>query len=365
MIPAAGSFDARLFGQGLAEAGVPVRARFIATRLHIESSPVRVVPAEQLSATRGGFEHDLIFLNFREGTASYALQLKDGQALAAVRAQAPTPLAQQLARLGGGVWRQKNLWRLIWGSAAAMVLLLIAGIWQYDALVAWTATHISPETEARLGRQVVDALRERGELIETGPAVDAVQEIGQRLTRDSRYDYRWLLLDNEQINAFAAPGGVVVVHTGLIQAARSPEELAGVLAHEIQHVELRHSLQNMIHALGWASVLTVVLGDVSGLAGVLIYQAGATRFSRDLEREADEQGLLALHKAGIDASGMLTFFRRMQASKTLYVPLLSSHPATAERVERLEQTIRRQPSATVEPLALDWSLIQASLGEAI
>lgn len=362
---AAGSFEGRLFGPDLAEAGVAVRARFIGTRLHLDSSPTRVVPAEQLSATLGGFEHDLIFLNFREGAARYALQLKDAQALSALRAQAPAPLARDLARLGGGLWRQKNLWRLIWGGAAASLLTLGLAFWQYDAVVAWIATRISPETEARLGRQVVEALSEQGALIESGPALDAVRDIGDRLTRDSRYDYRWLLLDNEQVNAFAAPGGVVVVHTGLIQAAGSAEELAGVLAHEIQHVELRHSLQNMIHALGWASVLTVVLGDVSALAGVLIYQAGATSFSRDLEREADEQGLLALQKAGIDTRGMLTFFRRLDAERALYVPLLSSHPATAERIERLEQAIRRQPSATVEPLALDWPRIQASLGEAI
>lgn len=362
---AASGFDGRLFGPGLAEAGVVVRARFIGTRLHIDSSPAHTVAVDALSAARGGFEHDLIFLNFSEGGVRYALQLKDAQALAMLRAQAPAGLARELARLGGGVWRQKNLWRLIWGGAAVALLTLGLAFWQYDTLVAWIASRISPETEARLGRQVVEALSEQDALIESGPALDAVAEIGDRLTRDSRYDYRWLLVDNDQVNAFAAPGGVVVVHTGLIQAAGSAEELAGVLAHEIQHVELRHSLQNMIHALGWASVLTVVLGDVSALAGVLIYQAGATRFSRELEREADEQGLLALHKAGIDASGMLTFFRRLDAKGALYVPLLSSHPATAERIERLEQAIRRQPSATAEPLALDWQRIQASLGEAI
>ena len=365
MTSASGSFEARLFGPGLAQAGIPVRARFIGARLHIESSPARVVAADQLCASLGGFEHDLIFLSFSDGEARYALQARDAQALAILRGQAPTAVAQQLARLDGNVWRQKNLWRLIYGGAAGLVLMVIAGIWQYDALVVWTAQRISPETEARLGRQVVEALREGGQLIETGPALGAVQEIGERLTSGSRYDYHWLLLDNDQVNAFAAPGGVVVVHTGLIEKAHSPEELAGVLAHEIQHVELRHSLQNMIHALGWASVLTVALGDVSALAGVLIYQAGATSFSRDLEREADEQGLLALHKAGIDTHGMLTFFRRLQASEILGVPLLSSHPATAERIQRLEQAIRRQPVGTVEPLGLDWPRIQASLGESI
>lgn len=113
--------------------------------------------------------------------------------------------------------------------------------------------------------------------------------------------------------------------------------MAGELVHEVQHVDWRHSLRIMINAVGWAALLAVVLGDVGAVAGVLIHQAGAMRFSRELEAQADLHGLAGLPRAGLPVSGMVTFFRRLQKKEEKgSVPLLSSRPATAERVARLE-----------------------------
>lgn len=359
----AGTFEGRLYAPGLAPMGEPVQGRFSGAQLQIEDlHHVTIsVPVAALSASVGGFEHDTIFLEFADGSTRYSLQLVGAEAVEQVRSRAPGLLKAQLQRAGQGVRRQRWIWRSIFVGAFALAVAIGAVVLRYDALVAWSADQMSPETERRLGQQVVASLREDRRLLEAGPTVQAIADIGNRLTAGSHYDYRWFVLIDKDVNAFAAPGGVVVVHSGLIQAAESPDEVAGVLAHEVQHVELRHSLRNMIHAIGWAALLTVVLGDVSAIAGVLIHQAGTMRFSRELESEADMRGLEALHRAGLPAHGMVTFFRRLQREETGSVPLLSSHPATAERIARLESAIAARPPPRLAPIVLDWPALQRGL----
>ena len=127
----------------------------------------------------------------------------------------------------------------------------------------------------------------RTELTQEGLAAKTVAEIGSRLTVGSRYKYRWYVSNDKEVNAFALPGGIIVINAGLIAKAGSADELAGVLAHEVQHVEHRHTLQQMIHAAGWAAVLAVVLGDVSAITAIVVHQLGNLRNSRKLEAQAD------------------------------------------------------------------------------
>ncbi len=130
----------------------------------------------------------------------------------------------------------------------------------------------------------------------------------------------------------------------MIEAAGSADELAGVLAHEVQHVEHRHTLQQMISSAGWAAMLAVVLGDVSAITAIVLHQLGNLRNSRKLEAQADVEGMKALAKAGIPLDGMPSLFRRLQAEQRKKggegPALLSSHPATEERIADLEQLAR-------------------------
>lgn len=360
---APGRFEARLFAPGLPPAGEPVSAWISGDSLHVEGGARLALPLDGVSAAVGGFDHDTVFLHFSLAGTRHSLQVVGTASLAALQAQAPPALLAGLSKVGAGVRRQRWIWRTIFCSGAALGLCIGLLVWRYDHAVAWAAERMSPETERRLGQQVVASLREDGRLLEAGPTVQAVADLGNRLTAGSRYDYRWFVLIDKDVNAFAAPGGVVVVHSGLIEAAQSAEELAGVLAHEVQHVELRHSVQNMIHAMGWAALLTVVLGDVNAIAGVLIHQAGTMRFSRELESQADLHGLQALRRADLPTEGMVTFFRRLQKEEKGSVPFLSSHPATAERIERLESAIKALPHEQAKPSTIDWAAIKNGLAK--
>ena len=231
-------------------------------------------------------------------------------------------------------------------------------------LTGWLADQISIETEQRLGKTLLSEFSADDELHREGPVVDAVKLIGERLTKGSKYHYEWYVKDHDSVNAFALPGGRVIVHSGLIAQTESAEELAGVLAHEVQHVELRHSLRQMIHTTGWAAVLTVVLGDVSAITGVLAHQLGNLQYSRTLESEADRAGLHAMARAGIASTGMRDFFARMRdkEKKTgdgIGIALLSSHPATSERLSEIER-MAGQITCTCAPLKTNWPAIKAA-----
>jgi predicted Zn-dependent protease len=130
------------------------------------------------------------------------------------------------------------------------------------------------------------------------------------------------------VNAVAGLGGRVVVYDGLIREAESPEELAGVLAHEIEHVKRRHIIQGLIAKLVTTGAFRYAFAGKGAPAELLLNLS----FSRDEEREADEGGLERLRAAKIDAAGFLAFFER-QAKQTSAAALLSDHPSNKGRSE--------------------------------
>lgn len=213
-----------------------------------------------------------------------------------------------------------------------------------DRFADLVVNRISTGHEARLGDLVLAQTRLQMKIIDSGPAVEAISAIGSRLTTGSVHRYRWFVADRPDINAFAAPGGVVVVYSGLIRAAGSAEELAGVLTHEIAHAELRHSLRGVLKSLGLRALVGLVSGDISGS----VFADAATRltelrFSRDAESEADAEGLRRLVAAGIDPAGMIRFYEKLAAEQRLLPPpILSTHPATGERLELLRQEVSLQ-----------------------
>lgn len=149
---------------------------------------------------------------------------------------------------------------------------------------------------------------------------------------DGPYTFRFAVVDDPAINAFALPGGYVTVHMGLLDAADSGEEVAAVLAHEMRHVTERHGLRRIARQLGGAAALGMIFGaaDLGALGGVAIGLMGRA-YDRDQEREADEEGHALLVAAQIDPRGMVTFFDRLAREGGSMPAILSTHPGSAER----------------------------------
>jgi predicted Zn-dependent protease len=196
-----------------------------------------------------------------------------------------------------------------------------------------------------------------------GPAITAIESIGARLTRESRYHYRWYAAQSSELNAFALPGGIVVVTTGLIKATNLPEELAGVIAHEVAHAEKRHGLQSLVKSMGLSVAFRIILGQFDPNSRAVAQHFTELKFSRDAEREADREGLRLLLRARIAPEGMVRIFEKLeqQSVLTTNVPptFLSSHPALPERLEWLRAELRKPHEPSI-PLNMDYAALRAA-----
>lgn len=158
-------------------------------------------------------------------------------------------------------------------------------------------------------------------------------------------------------NAFTLPGGRIIIFKELVQGSRSPEELAGILAHEIGHAKNRHILQKLVQALGFTAVFQLIGGDFSSALALdpsTVLSIGSLSFDRGMESEADHFALERMTKTKIDPVYVAEFFKRMP---DVGVPLVSTHPGHDERIKRFSGPIDFKP----EPILTDkeWKALQA------
>jgi predicted Zn-dependent protease len=212
---------------------------------------------------------------------------------------------------------------------------------------------MSPEREATLGKQAAEQVAQSMGLVDDAEILAYVRQVGARVAAHSpRKDvpFQFAIANMAETNAFALPGGYIYVSRGLLALARSEDELANVLAHEVGHVAARHAAQRETRALGVGllSVLgTVAAGALGGSAaagaasqvGQLAGAGLIASYGRDQERQADDVGQRMARAAGFDPSGMTTFLDALDGEVTLRLgqprrpTFLDSHPATPERVE--------------------------------
>lgn len=358
---------ATYFPPGVPGAGRPASARVVAGTLRIDTETGQErVPVHSLSFRNGGYDGRQWLMEWQAADGRGSLHLVDAHSARRLLAGAPPEVMRRFELSLAEHGRQERHFRAGLALLAVLCLLplgMIGLVWlKSDAIIAWAVDRVSLEHEQVLGDLAFAQMRAGLKLRPDGPAPELVRHLGTRLTVGSRYRYRWLVADSPEVNAFAMPGGYVVVYTGLLKAADSAEEVAGVLAHEVQHVERRHALRNLIHDLGWRALLALMLGDASGsvwadAAGRLV----GLGYSRDLEREADLGGLKALRQAAIPADGMLLFFEKLARRDGRGIALLASHPATEVRLASLRQAIKIQGPYPTKAMDQDWHRIRADL----
>lgn len=211
---------------------------------------------------------------------------------------------------------------------------------------------ISLEKEIALGRQLAQEVERSSKLLEDPEINEYVNRLGQNLVRnsDAKVPFMIKVIDSDEINAMALPGGFFYVNTGLILAASEESELAGVMAHEIAHVAARHGTEQYTKGqiVNFASIPLIFLGGPIGYgirqaAGLLI-PLQFLRFSRGAEREADFLGLQYLYKTGYDPTAFISFFEKVKAQEKkkpgVLAKAFSTHPPTIERIQRSQEEIQ-------------------------
>jgi predicted Zn-dependent protease len=353
--------------------------------IHLSGADVRfeseagevVLPLAGLQIALGGASDRLIFLTHPSlpqttvHTADHALLdhpvILGTPALAAQRAQIRS--------------KKRSTAAMLFSVAGVLVLAVVALVMSRGWFVKMAATAVPVSFEVSAGDKLFEQMMVAKKVVKNAEVDAQLKQITDPLLAgisDKRYPFTFHVIEDPTLNAFAMPGGHVVLHSGLLLAADSAEEIAGVLAHEIAHVTGRHSIRNIIASAGLYLALSAVVGDASGLLGVLADNSAFLldrKFTRDFEREADQVGWDYLVRAGIDPAGMVSFFEKMEreekrqleklpvvGSVAKALQIASTHPATRERIARLEEKLRaRGPAAATGKLSLNYADFKATV----
>lgn len=238
------------------------------------------------------------------------------------------------------MWRILVLTALLAAFAAGCVTNPVSGQTQLRV--------ISTEEEVALGGNLDDRIRREYNVVTGTPAAERVARIGEKIAAvaDRRdVDYHFALLESDELNAFAAPGGFIYVTTETERVAETDAELAAVIAHEVGHVAALHSVNQMQRALAYDILAALVLGEdrqrLADAADIAFNAVIMTGFSRQDELQADELGVKYAWKAGYDPYGLADFFVELQErnQETMIdaaFEFLRSHPGISERRRRAE-----------------------------
>jgi predicted Zn-dependent protease len=312
------------------------------------------LPADGLKIELGGANDRLIFFS-HPAHAKVTIHTADHSILDHPTLGNNPELAAQRKKVRA---RKRLAWAVLFGVCGSIVALLVGLFLARDSMVRTAAKAVPVDWEIKAGDKLFEQVIATKRLVTDSNINAQLKLITAPLLagiQDNRYPLKFHIVEDATLNAFAMPGGNVVIHSGLLMAADSPEEVAGVLGHEIAHVTQRHSIRSILSSAGLFLVVQTLVGDVSGVVAVLANNSAFLldrKFSRDFERESDNHGWDYLLAANIKPQGMITFFTKMQEEEKRMrekmkeatsidvdpgaLEFLSTHPATEERMKNLQ-----------------------------
>ena len=246
----------------------------------------------------------------------------------------------------GSVWS-----KLLFFFVIIIGLLLAAYFWWIPALGERIANNFSKDSEISMGEQMYQSVTAtyKTEVQKTA----AVNAFFKQLSYNIDYPVQITVVESGEMNAFAIPGGHIVVYDAILERMKTPEELAALLAHEASHVALRHSLKNMFRSFSRKMFLALVTGNQSGIVSVAVDNADELKglsYSRSLETEADNNGLQLMAKSHINTEGMLWLMQLLQKESGSAEPtaILSTHPVFKERLANIQKQLQQIPAAATQ-----------------
>lgn len=356
-------FDGRRPVRHLARVNVATTGMEIA----IEDGPTLWWPYTEVRQAQGAYDGERLTFE-RGGQFPEMLVVHHRRFLAELHRVAP-----DVTRAFVRPMRRARRWLLSLMAAAAVVVLSGAlYVWGLPALATTVAARVPPSWEANLGERTVAHLAPPERRCTAPEVHGALQEILRVLLATERqpspYRFHLFVVNDDSVNAFAAPGGYLVVHRGLLAQTGSPEELAGVLAHEVQHVLRRHATRSVVQHASTGLLLAAVMGEPTGAVAYGIEAArllGTLRYSRLHEDEADSEGMKMLLAAKVNPEGMIRFFDTLHASGGMpgLLKYVSTHPSTEDRIARL-RAMAAGATAPAVPLleGQDWDETKTKCG---
>ena len=291
---------------------------------------------------------------------------------AALQQKAPRELGAKLAAVLAETHARASHTRLVWAAVVAALLTLLGGGYFAIGHLGRMSVDVLPRSlDEKIGELASAQLTLEGSVVDDPVLNKAVKELVARLAphAGSDFKYRVRIVDAPIVNAFALPGGSIVLYTGLLRAAKSPEQVAGVLAHEMAHVQRRHHMQRIMQAVGVIAGVQLLFGDVSGVAAIAVevLQKGAINsYSREQEHEADMDGVQTLARAEIDPNALADFFvllEKREGGLPTEIAWLGTHPDLHQRVLDVRALAKRVAPKHTRPFTFVWSQVQRHAGQ--
>jgi len=348
----------------------PVSVKFVSEDGEVE------MPVTGIQTELGGASNRMLFFKHPEQKGWTFFTTDQGILKHPVFAK-DTRMAGTRSRVRRTRWLSRAVTFMFLGLFAALGLGLW---WGKDPMAHAVAKRIPVEMEEKIGEAAFGSHAGVNQLVKDEAVLEDFEKLSAPLIEaigSTRYTYKFHIIEDSTLNAFALPGGTMAIHTGLLLKADSAEEVLGVMAHELAHVEKQHSMRNLVEMVGLYAILSGLFGDVSGIAAVLANNAPyllSMKFSRDHEREADAVGFGYLMKANIDPRGMVNFFETIQKEQAEAegldmngaLSILSTHPATQERIDTLNALIKAKAgTGPYRKLGLDFEKFQGKLRDAL
>jgi len=336
---------------------------------------IHLRPDDLQVATETGTTFRWPYAEIRQTQGFYAgehVRLERGEKMPEVLVVADTTFLSALQQMAPQ-WRRhfhdpahRTLRRKLTFLAAIVVVGVTTAlyVWGIPALVTLVVSYIPVSWEEQLGEAVVAHLAPPERRCTDPTRTQALNDILTALTSavpSPPYTFRVIVVNDATVNALAAPGGSIVLFRGLLEQTQSAEEVAGVLAHEVQHILRRHATHALLQYTSTGLLVTLLAGDVSGTSAYGLEGArllSMMHYSRQNEEEADREGMRLLLAAGIDPAGMIAFFERLRkegGDAPAVLQYVSTHPSTGERIETLKALAAQAPRRSGKLLpAYEW-----------
>lgn len=237
---------------------------------------------------------------------------------------------------------------LVIGGLSLLLVAAVLFFWGVPSLAEKAASHFPVDYEHAMGKSMHAQMLE-GYTVDSAKTA-ALQKYLGALKVQSDFPISVTVVEDEMVNAFAMPGGFIVVHDAILDKMEHHEELAGLLGHEIGHVQMRHSTKAIARSLSHYMLLSLLFGDASGISAVILDNASSMyslEYSRKAETESDMAGLQLLVQNKLNPQGMVLLMERLSSDEPEFLKFISTHPRTEDRIKELNAEIEENKYKTV------------------
>ena len=237
-----------------------------------------------------------------------------------------------------------------------LAVLLVPAIiyWGIPLASGWFAYFIPVSIEKQVGQYVIDEVFPSRIVCKTDAGTQALEKLVSRLVPlDSAYVFQVEVVDSGLVNAIAFPGGKILIFRGLLEKSPSADAVAGVLAHEMQHVFQRHGTENLLNQVALSGLFKLLTVEANAIAETLfagVRTLSLLKYTRELETEADALALQLLYQAGVDPVKMLAMFKVLKNHSSSLPESISTHPDMSSRMEKLEILIDQKTDFVSRPI---------------